>query len=136
MKTPDAGGKWRCNIWQGEFPWKNTLADGYAANLAGEDVSARTATGCTTWPGMSGSGAATGTGRSPTSRARDEPNRPGTEFRPDRSEPDWYPSACSAAGRSCAATDSVRGTSLTAAARGEIDTGQSHVGFRCAKDAK
>src|SRR5262249_13700600 len=27
---PNAGGKWRCNIFQGEFPWKNTAADGFA----------------------------------------------------------------------------------------------------------
>src|SRR5262249_33684538 len=27
-EKPDAGGKWRCNIWQGEFPSKNTRADG------------------------------------------------------------------------------------------------------------
>jgi formylglycine-generating enzyme required for sulfatase activity len=26
---PGAGGKWQCNIWQGEFPVKNTLADGF-----------------------------------------------------------------------------------------------------------
>lgn len=26
--TPD--GQWRCNIWQGEFPYKNTAEDGYA----------------------------------------------------------------------------------------------------------
>jgi formylglycine-generating enzyme required for sulfatase activity len=26
---PGADGKWQCNIWQGEFPSKNTLADGF-----------------------------------------------------------------------------------------------------------
>jgi formylglycine-generating enzyme required for sulfatase activity len=28
-EPPGAGGKWQCNIWQGEFPGKNTLLDGY-----------------------------------------------------------------------------------------------------------
>jgi formylglycine-generating enzyme required for sulfatase activity len=26
---PGAGGKWQANIWQGEFPWKNTALDGF-----------------------------------------------------------------------------------------------------------
>jgi sulfatase modifying factor 1 len=26
---PGADGKWQCNIWQGQFPWKNTRDDGY-----------------------------------------------------------------------------------------------------------
>jgi sulfatase modifying factor 1 len=29
-EPPGAGGKWQCNIWQGEFPFKNTAADGFA----------------------------------------------------------------------------------------------------------
>src|SRR5262249_9092483 len=28
-ETPGAGGKWQANIWQGEFPWKNTAEDGF-----------------------------------------------------------------------------------------------------------
>jgi formylglycine-generating enzyme len=28
-ERPGAGEKWQCNIWQGEFPYKNTAADGY-----------------------------------------------------------------------------------------------------------
>jgi formylglycine-generating enzyme required for sulfatase activity len=28
-EPPGAGGRWRCNIWQGEFPWKNAAADGF-----------------------------------------------------------------------------------------------------------
>jgi formylglycine-generating enzyme required for sulfatase activity len=28
-EAPGAGGNWRCNIWQGEFPHKNTAADGF-----------------------------------------------------------------------------------------------------------
>src|SRR5207237_1410132 len=27
-RSNDAGG-WRCNIWQGEFPWRNTGSDGF-----------------------------------------------------------------------------------------------------------
>ena len=27
--APGANGKWQCNIWQGEFPSKNTVADGF-----------------------------------------------------------------------------------------------------------
>jgi formylglycine-generating enzyme required for sulfatase activity len=27
---PGAGGKWQCNIWQGDFPYRNTAEDGYA----------------------------------------------------------------------------------------------------------
>ena len=85
-ESPNDGGKWRCNIWQGEFPWKNTLADGYAADRSGEVVTRPMATACTTWPGTSGSGAATGTGRITTSRARkQQPGRAGKQFRPDRS---------------------------------------------------
>jgi formylglycine-generating enzyme required for sulfatase activity len=26
---PGAGGKWQCNIWQGDFPYRNTTDDGY-----------------------------------------------------------------------------------------------------------
>jgi sulfatase modifying factor 1 len=29
--TETPGQEWRCNIWQGEFPFSNTLADGYLA---------------------------------------------------------------------------------------------------------
>jgi formylglycine-generating enzyme required for sulfatase activity len=28
-EAPGAGGKWQANIWQGQFPWKNTKEDGY-----------------------------------------------------------------------------------------------------------
>ena len=57
---PFSEDKPQCNIWQGEFPYKNTAKDGYAAHLAGQGISRPTATACTTWPATSGSGAATG----------------------------------------------------------------------------
>jgi formylglycine-generating enzyme len=28
-EKPGANGKWQCNTWQGEFPWKNTAEDGH-----------------------------------------------------------------------------------------------------------
>jgi formylglycine-generating enzyme required for sulfatase activity len=29
-EKPGAGGKWQCNIWQGDFPYRNTAEDGHA----------------------------------------------------------------------------------------------------------
>ena len=49
------GGRMMANTWQGEFPWQNLLADGFARHLAGRP-SRPTASACTTWPATCGSG--------------------------------------------------------------------------------
>ena len=118
-EAPRRGRKWRCNIWQGEFPWKNTLADGYLRTAPVKsfppngyglyDVAGNVWEWCSDWyrPEYYVTSHAT------------QPDRPGPELRPDREQNPLCPNAFSAAGRSCAATGSVRGTSRTAAARGD-----------------
>lgn len=51
----------QANIWQGNFPYRNTKADGYDRTVAGEVVSAQWISS-TTWRGTCGNGAVTGTG--------------------------------------------------------------------------
>jgi formylglycine-generating enzyme required for sulfatase activity len=99
------------NLWQGEFPHHNTAADGYE----GTAPSGRfrpTATASATWPGTSGSGAATGISATSTGAA---PARGWSSTRPARravTTPSGRtsPSGCRRAGRSCATTVTARAT--------------------------
>jgi sulfatase modifying factor 1 len=59
-------GKPMANTWQGEFPYENTLLDGYEGTSP-VGKSRPTAMASTTWPGTCGSGRPTGT-RRPTNR--------------------------------------------------------------------
>lgn len=52
----DAEGEYRCNIWWGSPPTRNTAADGYR-QTAPVDASLPTATACSTWSATYGSGA-------------------------------------------------------------------------------
>ena len=56
----------QANVWQGVFPSLDTGADGYRAQASPVGCFPPTATASTTWPGMSGSGRKTGTGRTST----------------------------------------------------------------------
>ena len=75
------------NIWQGEFPYKNTAADGYVRHEPRESLRSPTAMACTTCRATSGSGAATGTRSTCTASERGKgvivnPHGPGEELRP------------------------------------------------------
>ena len=117
--------------------WKNTLADGFAADRAGEVVPARTATGCTTWPGTCGSGAATGTGRTTTSTSpRRNPTGPGQQFRPDRTQNPLHAQARAARRVVPVQRRVLLAVQALRPRQGRRRYRQSHVGFRCVRTSE
>ena len=133
-EAPGAGG-WRCNIWQGEFPWKNTLADGhlrtapvktYAPNGYGlYDMAGNVWEWCADWyqPGY----------------YRDSPKKnptgPESSYDPDEGNP-LMPKRVMRGGSFLCSDNFCSRYKPFGRGKGDVDTGQSHVGFRCAKDAK
>ena len=94
-----------------------------------------TATACTTWPAMSGSGAPTGIGRTTTWKVPTGTPRapiPASILTRGRAT---SPSASSAAGPSCAAISSARGIS-PARGKGDPNSALCHLGFRCVRSPR
>ena len=87
---PRPGGRLMANVWNGDFPWRNTLADGFARTSPVGSFPP-TATGCPTWPGTSGSGRPTGTPSAIPSRRpavlRARRTRPAARRRPATTRP-------------------------------------------------
>ena len=122
------GGKIMANIWQGRFPDRNTRKT--AGSAPPRSASSRpTATASTTWPATSGSGAPTGTG--PTTIAGARPNNPPGP--PDSFDP-AEPGARKRVqrGGSFLCSDQYCSRYMPGGrGKGAVDTGSSHVGFRC-----
>jgi formylglycine-generating enzyme required for sulfatase activity len=139
-ESPGAGGRWRCNIWQGEFPHKNTAHEGgdgytgtapvgsYPPNGYGlYDMAGNVWEWCADWyrpDYYRHSPAKNPTG--PTSSY--DPSRP--------QENPWMPKRVQRGGSFLCSDTFCSRYKPYGRGKGDIETGQSHVGFRCVKDAK
>ena len=137
-EAPDAGGKWKCNIWQGDGWDRNTLADGYLRTAPAKtyppngyglyEVSGNVWEWCADWyrPDYYKS--------SPTKN----PRGPESSFDPrvhERENP-YTPKRVQRGGSFLCSDGFCARYKPYGRGEGDIDSGSSHVGFRCAKDAK
>jgi sulfatase modifying factor 1 len=134
-ESPAEGGRWRCNIWQGEFPWKNTLDDGflrtapvksYPPNGYGlYDMAGNVWEWCADW-------------YTPTYYAQSPKKNPrGPESSYDPQEPNPFAPKRVMRGGSFLCSDGFCSRYKPyGRGKGEVDSGESHLGFRCVKDAK
>ncbi|MBA4190500.1 MAG: formylglycine-generating enzyme family protein [Planctomycetaceae bacterium] len=136
--VPDAGGKWRCNIWQGNFPDKNTLADGYVRTAPVKsyppngyglyEVAGNVWEWCADWymPEYY------------KNSPMKNPQGPGSSYDPRvrQTENPYAPKRVMRGGSFLCSDGFCARYKPYGRGQGDIDTGQSHVGFRCAKDAK
>jgi formylglycine-generating enzyme required for sulfatase activity len=130
---PGEGGRWQANIWQGDFPYRNTSADGSAGTAAVKsyppnafglyDMAGNVWEWCADWyrRDLYRTWTGRGTVANPTGPERaDDPTRPYTPMRVQR-------------GGSFLCNDDYCSRYRPSARHGcSPDTGMSHVGFRCA----
>lgn len=134
-EEPDEGGKWRCNIWQGEFPWKNTRADGhfrtapvktFPPNAYGlYEMSGNVWEWCADWyhPAYYG--------KSPKAN----PTGPESSFDPNEPNP-LMPKRVMRGGSFLCSDGFCSRYKPQGRGKGDVDTSESHVGFRCVRDRK
>jgi formylglycine-generating enzyme required for sulfatase activity len=134
-EAPSEGGKWRCNIWQGRFPYENTLADGhlrtapvksYPPNAYGlYDMAGNVWEWCGDWyrPDYY------------LNSPRRNPTGPESSLDPQEPNP-TMPKRVQRGGSFLCSDGFCSRYKPYGRGRGDIDTGQSHVGFRCATDAR
>jgi formylglycine-generating enzyme len=133
--APDEGGKWRCNIFQGAFPWKNTLDDGYPRTCPVKsfppngyglyEVAGNVWEWCGDWyrPDYY------------TESPRRNPTGPDSSFDPSEPNP-LVPKRVTRGGSFLCSDGFCSRYKPYGRGKDEVDSGQSHVGFRCVKDAK
>jgi sulfatase modifying factor 1 len=137
-ELPGDGGTWRCNIWQGPSPKINTKADGhvrtapvksYPPNGYGlYDVAGNVWEWCSDW-------------YAPDyylNAPLKNPQGPAGSFDPRARENEnpYAPKRVMRGGSFLCSDGFCSRYKPYGRGQGDVDTGQSHVGFRCAKDAK
>jgi formylglycine-generating enzyme required for sulfatase activity len=130
-----ANGKWRCNIWQGEFPWKNTLDDGYLRTAPVRsyppndyglyDMAGNVWEWCADWY------TPTYYSQSP----KKNPKGPESSYDPNE-ENRWMPKRVMRGGSFLCSDGFCSRYKPYGRGKGDVDTAHSHVGFRCVKDAR
>jgi len=133
-EAPGEGGNWRCNIWQGYFPWKNTIDDGYLRTCPVKsfppngyglyEVAGNVWEWCSDWyrPDYYA--------MSP----RRNPVGPDSSFDPMEPNP-LVPKRVTRGGSFLCSDGFCSRYKPYGRGKDEVDSGQSHVGFRCIKDA-
>ena len=131
---PEENGKWRCNIWQGKF-WENTPADGYLRTAPVKsyppngyglyDVAGNVWEWCSDWyrPDYY------------ANSPRRNPQGPESSFDPTEPNP-LTPKRVTRGGSFLCSDGFCSRYKPYGRGRDEADSDQSHVGFRCVKDAK
>jgi formylglycine-generating enzyme required for sulfatase activity len=134
-ESPGSGGRWRCNIWQGEFPWKNTSADGFEGTAPVKsyepngyglyDMAGNVWEWCSDWytPDYYA--------KSP----RKNPKGPESSYDPDEPNP-FAPKRVQRGGSFLCSDGFCARYKPYGRGKGAIDTGTSHIGFRCVKDSR
>jgi sulfatase modifying factor 1 len=135
-EDPGAGGKFRCNMWQGDFPWRNSLADGslrtakvrsFAPNGYGlYDMAGNVWEWCNDWyrPDTYLVG------------SRRDPKGPEDSFDPNPMEPNpLLPKRVQRGGSFLCSDGFCSRYKPYGRGKGDVDSAASHEGFRCVKDA-
>ena len=135
---PEQDGQRLANYWHGDFPWRPSRATARRRRSA---LTRPTASASSTWPATSGSGRPTGT-PTVTRRTRQavlratQPARGPVEGSYDPAQPQFRVPRKVIKGGSFLCADSYCLRYRPAARRPQmIDTGMSHIGFRCVLNA-
>lgn len=132
-EAPDHGGQWRCNIWQGDFPHTNTKADGYVRTAPVKtyppnafglyDMAGNVWEWCSDWyrPDYY------------LNSPRRNPTGPASSYDPQEPNP-LAPKRVTRGGSFLCSDGFCSRYKPYGRGRDEVDSSQSHVGFRCVKD--
>jgi formylglycine-generating enzyme required for sulfatase activity len=131
-EPPGEGGTWRCNIWQGNFPWRNTKNDGFvrtapvktfAPNGYGlYDTAGNVWEWCSDWYHP----------ETYTTGSRKDPTGPAKSFDPTEANPNM-PKRIQRGGSFLCSDGFCSRYKPAGRGKGDVDSAASHIGFRCVK---